>query len=256
MLYKKRIPANFPPASHPLTPAEQERFSYLLSHQLGLDPWRALAKLGGFLVESLDPTVRELLDILEKRLIRGKGWHRNDRLKNLRTELNLSPSKLACGRNCPTARTYQRAVKFLIEYGLIVRVGKASDQSGIYRPTWWLCPSSSECIAVWRAAAQIAESKLAERRDCRTAVALVTDPCRTYVAPDHPADACQTIYSPSQLHGSGNDASAGRITENDNVVRQNPENALKRVSSLSPASEGSTSATAAGHLEGGRDERT
>ena len=111
-----------------------------------------LATVAEFPLEELREAEVELLDMLERVVIRGKGWHKNDKLRGLRDRIPLIPRMLSQKGKKKSVRTYQRAIRRLEQAGLILCQGTGSDQLRVFSPSWWVVSTPEDALSVWKTA--------------------------------------------------------------------------------------------------------
>lgn len=140
--------------------------------------------------------------MIERVVIRGKGWGKKDKLKNVRDSIALSPKKLTCHGKKLSSRTYQRAIKRLQNLGLLRQQGIGSDQVRIYSPAWWVVESLNEAQTIWRQASTRLDDSELERPqnpECQTDVTHMTHPCHAHDAPPVTIDSVTTPLSDNQI---------------------------------------------------------
>lgn len=162
---------------------EETRINDLVNRNLRIAHWRKLAALADFPVSRLQPAESELLDMLDRVIIRGKGWGLNDILRGLHKSVPLSPKNLSRNGKRKSPRTYQRAIHNLDQLGLILCDGTSSNQLRTYAPAWWTDNPDAHALQVWQRATEIFNSPGSNGHLCRTTVAPVTHLCRSRVAP-------------------------------------------------------------------------
>ncbi len=167
---------------------KEARIQELLPRKFTVDPWRIVAISAGFPINSLRTAEVEILDLIDRVVIQGKGWGLKDELRGLYEDIPLSPAKLSWHGNKKSPRTYQRSIRRLDQLGLIINRGIGSDQLRSYSPAWWTSDFNDHARQVWQQAAAIFNSPGSSGYICRTAVAPVTPLCRSHVAPPVPND--------------------------------------------------------------------
>lgn len=136
----------------------------------GISRWRDLARGAGLDPKFLPNSAIELLDMLSRVLIEGRGWGRNDRMRSLRRDIPFSPSAMSKHGQKRDRRTYQRQCKFLIELGLVLELRRTADGARVIAPAWWEPHYTRDGLSVWREAAR----RFARGRDCRDDAAVVS----------------------------------------------------------------------------------
>lgn len=162
---------------------EETRINDLMKRNQRIEHWRILAAVAGFPISRLQPAESELLDMLDRVIIRGKGWGLNDILRGLHKSIPLSPKNLSRKGKRKSPRTYQRAIHNLDQLGLILFDGTSSNQLRTYAPAWWTDNLDGHALQVWQQASVIINSPGSNGHLCRTAVAQVTHLCRSHDAP-------------------------------------------------------------------------
>ena len=165
--------------------------------------WRILAAVAGFPIARLQPAESELLDMLDRVIIRGKGWGLNDILRGLHESIPLSPKNLSRKGKRKSPRTYQRAIHNLDQLGLILCDGTSSNQLRTYAPAWWTDNLDGHALQVWQQAAKIFNSPRSNGRLCRSTVAPVTPLCRSRVAPPVPNEIHSAPLTTVDCEGEG-----------------------------------------------------
>lgn len=192
--FKPKRQSNQNPARDSMVQARSQTF---LSRSIKTEPWRIIATAADLPIECLRPAEIELLDIIERVVIRGRGWGKKDRLRDVRDRTPLSPRKLSRHGQKKSPRTYQRAIRRLTSLGLLIHQDTGSDQVRVYSPAWWLVESSDEAVGIWRLADVALRDSNSKKPNCRSNAAPMTTSCHTSVAPpvadDSHSTCCTTI---------------------------------------------------------------
>jgi len=122
-------------------------------------PWRTYARLYGMRTFIRDP-LAEILELLDRVLIRGEGWGPGDPLRGERRFLELFPGLLAKrARKRGGSRhesTYRRALARGERLGLLL-VERRSGLPPLVSPSWWTHPADGSADGlperIWSAAA-------------------------------------------------------------------------------------------------------
>ena len=190
-----------------------------MSRNLQIDPWRILATSVEFPIGRLRPAETEILDMMDRVIIRGMGWGKKDTLRNIRDRIPLSPKKLSCHGNKKSPRTYQRAIRYLEQLGLLVYQDTGSDQVRSYSPAWWVVESCDNAQQVWQQATEVISDSDNTRPLCRSNVVPLSPPCRSSVAPPVTNE---SLLAPHSTEGCNiNGATSSRTgTEDGNPIDQ------------------------------------
>lgn len=137
---------------------KEARIMVLMRRNQKIEHWRILAEVAGFPISRLQPAESELLDMLDRVIIRGKGWGLNDILRGLHKSIPLSPKNLSRKGKRKSPRTYQRAIHNLDQLGLILCDGTSSNQLRTYAPAWWTNNLDGHALQVWQRATEILNS--------------------------------------------------------------------------------------------------
>jgi len=169
-------------------------------------PWKDLAIVAEFPLDLLKTGDREILNIVDRVLIQGKGWGPNDRNWNKRSTIRLIPRLLAKHGAKLSKRTYQRSIRNLIDIGLLQVVETCSDGTRNYCPVWWNKPIT-DALAIWKSAATCAYFASTETHSCRSDFADSTGECRSPVAHPVPVKNLTTRNKLNMLAGLSRDTS-------------------------------------------------
>lgn len=134
-------------------------------------PWRTYARAYGVRSFIGDP-LAEILELLDRVLIRGEGWGPGDPLRGERRVLELLPSRLAkkaCKRErTRSERTYRRAIAEGERLGLLLVHRRSGGLPPLVSPSWWRhpadLPETDLAERVWSAAAARILSAACPRR--------------------------------------------------------------------------------------------
>lgn len=171
------------PLQTPAHTSPQARKQSLLSQNITGHTWREIATLAGFPIPRLNKGEREILDMVSRVLIQGKGWGRSDKLRNIRVDVRISPREMADHGSKLHVRTYQRSLGRLLALGLLIRKCTGVDQVSIYGVAWWPDVADEEAIEIWSKAASLLESV-----NRRNSAAQQSHARRAATAPPVPAD--------------------------------------------------------------------
>ncbi len=153
----------------------------------GHPKWRDFAQAANFPMDRLTKTDKEILSMMDRILIWGHGWGKDDKKKGYQNALPLIPSRLSKKGQRRTPRTYQRTIQHLLTLGLISLVETRLDRIGTFTPSWWQGVNSDSPAQVWIIAAQKQQELNHQMSNqCRTDVAPMSEQCRTNVAPPAP----------------------------------------------------------------------
>jgi len=171
------------PAKHS---TEKERSQFLLQRSFILDPWRAIATVIGFPVEQLWSAEEEILDMIERVVIRGKGWTKKDKLRSIRDRIPISPRKLSKHGKKLSPRTYERSIKRLMRLGLLKHESTGTDQIRVFSPGWWPAESPADAVDIWKQADNALHSLKKSLSHSRTDDSQMANSSRSPVAPPVP----------------------------------------------------------------------
>lgn len=174
--------------------------------------WRSLAAKAKFPLQQLDRTEREILELIDRVLVRGEGWGPKDPERGRHRTIRLQPSRLAQHGAMRSSRTYQRAIVQLVKLKLIRVDSYNSDHTREFVPTWWEQSNQEAAVRVWVLARMLAQPPTSVSHRCRTNVASLADPCRTGDAPPVRAHRPATYFTCTRLGPVGVRHLAGRLT--------------------------------------------
>lgn len=177
-----------------------------------LPPWNELADKAGFPKRVLTKSDKEILSMINRVLINGKGWGPNDSMRGKWEWVVLQPSKLAYHGQKMSTRTYQRSIKHLLDLGLIVHVGNGNDGTRKFIPAWWPTDSIESSISEWERAAVHALSINGLSHQSRPDAGPLAQECRTTVVPTVQAESGATNKFPNRLFQFPVRHSTGRLT--------------------------------------------
>jgi len=120
-----------------------------------------LAEASGF---HLSETMREVLDVHRRLVIKHDGWGKNDPRAAEREHIKLTPAMSNHGNKRSWGR-YKAARAEAVDYGLLEVVSREPNGAPLTRPTWHL---AADPVAVWQEAARrqakCRAQRLAKRR--------------------------------------------------------------------------------------------
>lgn len=126
-----------------------ERTSYLFEQSFTTDPWRTIATNAEFPLERLRSAESEILDMIERVVVRGKGWSKKDKLRDIRDRIPISPRKLSKHGKKLSPRTYERAIRRLEQLGLLKHESTGANQIRVFSPGWWPSQSAEKALTIW-----------------------------------------------------------------------------------------------------------
>jgi len=145
--------------------------------------WREYARSAGFDTKWLSSAAQEILDMISRVLIAGKGWGISDAQRGQHKHIEFSPSRMSRHGQKRNRRTYQRQCTHLIDLGLLLEVERRPNGALVVAPGWWAPHYTSDAIAVWIEAARRYRRGL----ECRTRAAVMSQSDPQNVAPmSHP----------------------------------------------------------------------
>ena len=183
----------------------------------GTPRWRDLARAVGLDPRALPGAAVELLDMVSRVIVAGKGWGPSDRLRGQHREIVLSPSRLSKHGQGHDRRTYQRQYKRLLELGLLLELRRLPNGACVVAPAWWEPYYTSDGFSVWARAAQ----RVQDEARCRTVAAVLSQsepglpqPCRTPLSDDESAVLAMGTRDCAVPHcGNRRDGIDGVLTE-------------------------------------------
>lgn len=174
--------------------------------------WRSIAKKAELPNDALTRTDKEVLNMVERVLIRGQGWGPNDPNRGQERDIHLLPSRMSQHGLKRDPRTYQRSYSNLVQLGLLQITRVHPDRSRSYAPTWWILGDVEAALDVWRGAAARSVELRCMSHSRRTICAPMTQQCRTSGAPPVHALGHASPPEVNQLTPSWMRHAPGRLT--------------------------------------------
>ena len=204
-----------PSAPHKMPPhtSAAARSQSLLERSIAVRPWRENATLAGFPIPRLRVGEIEILDMVERVLIRGRGWGRADKQRSVRVDIRISPSTMSKHGGELNVRTYQRSLQRLRAIGLLTLQLTGVDQVGIYAPAWWPNLTEGAALDIWSTAADLLAQEADANVKRRTLDAQEAHAGRSAVAPPV-RDEMQSDSTTNGCYANAGATSAGTDTEN------------------------------------------
>jgi len=125
--------------------------------------WRDLARAAGFDFKRMSAAAIEILDMLARVLIEGKGWGPKDRMRGKHRVVQLSPSRMSAHGQERNRRTYQRQYARLVALGLVLELRREPGGTRVVAPAWWEPYYTNDGLDVWKEATR----RLENVDDCR-----------------------------------------------------------------------------------------
>lgn len=174
--------------------------------------WRSIAKKAELPNDALTRTDREVLNMVERVLIRGQGWGPNDPNRGQERDIHLLPSRMSQHGLMRDPRTYQRSYSNLVQLGVLQITRVHPDRSRSYAPTWWILGDVEAALEVWRVAAARSGELRCMSHPRRTNCAPMPQQCRTSDAPPVHTLGHASPHEDKQLTPSWMRHAPGRLT--------------------------------------------
>lgn len=152
--------------------------------QVGSFPaWRDCARKAGFPTKRLSNPATEILTMVHRVLIAGRGWGPKDPERGKRRSIVLSPKRMSKKGGKLRPRSYQIGRAELVEFGLLIIVGKNKHGALEVVPAWWTPVSGLESTDVWETARQRLDGNGKVATSLRSHLAPASPPISPFASP-------------------------------------------------------------------------